>query len=264
MQSISFDQIYSENICNIFVWQMSAQPPNLKCQSDLLIYSWIIFIKIEHRRDLLLKMDKIVCWVCHKRTQWFYGNMLLVRTKHSQKSISAIMKIILGEEYEAVWCLNESAGICLKCVDRINQYDGACEELQKMKEDMKSMICANIIPKLANADPSNTPTDNVITNANEVDAKKIDLDEEVGDITLVSSDGRVNIEPPEPPQNDHEDSIVKETVTHKIPSKRKTLDFYCEQCKKSFRSKSGLMVRRRSQRHSRRLFSKLSLLFHPK
>lgn len=177
-------------------------------------------------------------------TKGFYENMLLVRTKHSEKSISAIVKIILGEDYAAVWCLNKPAAICLKCVDRINQYDGACEQLQKMKEEMKSMICANIIPKLAHADPNNTPTDIVITDANEVDARELDFDKQDDDILLVSSDGRVNIENPEPPQNNQDDSIVEEIpvdepVPDRVPSKRKLSDFHCEECKKSFRNKQG-------------------------
>lgn len=210
-----------------------------------------------------------MCWVCNKRTKWFYENILLVRTKHSEKLISAIMKLILGEEYAAVWCLNKPAAICFKCVDRYNQYDEAYEELQKMKEEMKSMLCANIISKHADAYMNNTPTNNVITDASEAHAEEIDVDKPINDSILDNLNRRTNIEAAESPQSNREDSIVqrikvaKEPVaeepvaeepvakepgatkptSNKIPIESETMDFYCEECKRSFRKKQGLMVR---------------------
>lgn len=153
-------------------------------------------------------MKRKSCFVCRRRSNWFYENIFYLRTKHSERTISAVMNIILGDSV----CLIPAA-MCFKCVDRINAYDEAYEKMQKMEREFKSLICVKMITKLpdaeavASADAMSIPTDDVITDPNGVDGKEMDADQQAGDTVLVNLDGAVNIEPAEPALNDQEASI---------------------------------------------------------
>lgn len=192
-------------------------------------------------------MEILSCFVCRKRSKWFYQNFLLVRTKHSERTILAIIKIVLGEASTS-HCFSP-ATMCFKCVDRINEYDEVYEKLQIMERELKSMICVDMIPKLAVADDcpeeKNTLIDDVITDVNGVDDKEEEADEKVGNIVLVSLDGPINIEPPQIEQEESivEEKPVDEPIAEKLPCKKKKSEFHCEECKKSFQKKQGLMVR---------------------
>lgn len=189
-------------------------------------------------------MECNICFVCRKRSKWFYENFLRLRTKHSERKISTIIKIVVGEASAKQYEFNPAA-ICFKCVDKINEYDELYEKLQIMENEFKSMICLNMIAKIENTVVHTKPTDDVIVvaDANVVDANGIDENKSAGDIVVVSSNAAVNIEVPEPPQIVQEsEPLFDKPVADKVASKTKKTDFYCEECEKSFRNKQGLMV----------------------
>lgn len=176
------------------------------------------------------------------------------------------MNIILGEASNSV-CLNPAA-MCFKCVDKINDYDEAYEKMQKIEHEFKSMIGVDMTMKSADPDvcakDNNTLTDDVTTDANGMAGEVMAANQNAGDTVLVSSDEAVNNnEPLELPQNDHNVSIleqkpVDEPAAKKILCEKKKSEYHCEECKKSFRSKRGLVVMRKSRHHGIR---KLLLIY---
>lgn len=184
-------------------------------------------------------MKKFKCFVCRKRSKWSYENIVYLRTKHSERTLLAVMNAILGEASKLV-CLMP-ASICFRCVDRINEYDAAYEKMLMMEREIKSMICVDFIPKLSSKLPCAKDKNTPITYAEEMDA-----DPQVRDILLVSPDGPVDIQPAEPSQNDQEVSIAErgpaDAAAKKIPTEKEKPKLHCEECKKSFGSKRGLMV----------------------
>lgn len=180
-----------------------------------------------------LNMEKSTCFVCRKRSKWFYENILYLRTKHSERTITAVMKTILGETSVLV-CSNPAA-MCFKCVSRINEYDEAYEKMQIMEREFKSMLRVNTITKNEDADDlALIPIDYEIADANEVDDIKMDADKIADTLGLDTSNGPDDIEQLKQPE--------PEPQPNKISSKKKKTEFNCEECKKSFRNKQGLMV----------------------
>lgn len=55
----NFNQFHFDKICNVHVWQMSAHPSMVKCQSDLLIFSWTVYLKNSISGTLYWKWIKL-------------------------------------------------------------------------------------------------------------------------------------------------------------------------------------------------------------
>lgn len=194
-------------------------------------------------------MKKSKCFVCRKRSKWFYENVFFLRTKYSERTIAAVMKIVLGEA-SALICINPAV-MCFKCVDLINEYDEAYKKMQVMEVELKSMIDVNMIaiPKQEDADDHTTPTDDVTNDANDIDATKMDVDSnDVGDSISITSNGAVDIESLKLPENNEEDPNVtqkpiEEDIVENVPSKKKKKSkYYCKPCNKSFKGKRGLQI----------------------
>lgn len=147
------------------------------------------------------------------------------------------MSTILGESLGLV-CSNPAA-MCFKCVSRINEYDEAYEKMQIMEREFKSMLRVDTIAKNEDADDQVAliPIDYEIANekenanSNEVDGIKIDADTWLG---LDTPNGPEDVEQLVQPEPDPE--------PNKMLNKKKKSEFNCEECKKSFRNKQGLMV----------------------
>lgn len=200
-------------------------------------------------------MDEGMCWLCHKITKWFYENMLILRTKHTETKVPAMIKNILGKESTAAWCLNNSVPICFKCVSRFNEYDEACQKLQIMEQELKSMISENVIVKTVDADADTNLTDSGLAAANGIDTEQMDVDQCVEDLALDTSKHPVDVNllqqtdptiEPKPIELDQQPENSQVIIDEPSPSKiiviKEKSDFYCDQCKKAFRNKQGLMV----------------------
>lgn len=211
-------------------------------------------------------MEKSTCFVCHKRTYLFYENIIHLKTKHSERTLPAVMKIILGESY--AWVRLNLAAICFKCVDRFNDYDEAYEKIQKMELEIKTMINVNVITKLVDADAHIIETNSELLDVNSVNIEQINMDQSDENIVLDTASGAADIENLKQSENSQtnfmrscsiEQNVVElkrpensqagieqkpsmEPVANKKSSKKKNSTFNCEECKKSFGNKQGLMV----------------------
>lgn len=180
--------------------------------------------------------------------------MLILRTKHTEKKIPEMIKNILGKESTAAWCLNNSVPICFKCVSRFNEYDEACQKLQIMEQELKSMISVNVIVDSVDADADTNPTDELAA-ANGIDTEQMDVDQCIEDFALDTSKHPVDVKPflptdptiePKPielnRQPENSQATIDEPIPIKSTVKKEKSDFYCDPCKKAFRNKQGLMV----------------------
>lgn len=76
------------------------------------------------------------CCVCHNASDWFYENISLLQSKHSDRSISALLKLIMGEELASDWSTSDTI-MCSECVGKINDYDEAFQRMQSIERELK-------------------------------------------------------------------------------------------------------------------------------
>lgn len=185
------------------------------------------------------------CSVCHKSSNRCHENVLLLQTKQSEKSISTILTLILGDELASNnWSVPKP--ICVECVDRIDDYDEAFEKTQSIERELKH-IHQNVHIKWE------TDTVPIVTSTIAVDAFNtdgMDVDDANGDY---NSNGPFS-ESLEQFENSEEETVpieestverdaVDGSVADEISSEMIKSDFYCEECGKNLQSYRGLSVR---------------------
>lgn len=89
------------------------------------------------------------CCICHHTTDWFYDDVSLLQSKHSQRSIPVILKVIMGKELAQNW--TPSDPMCVECVNKINDYDEAYEKMQSIELEL-TQIYQNIKVKYETED----------------------------------------------------------------------------------------------------------------
>lgn len=183
-----------------------------------------------------------MCFFCRKRSQWFYENVFYLKTKHTHRTISSVMEVILREDSASV-CSN-AAAVCFKCVDKINEYDDAFEKLQAKERELKSMIFVNLIVKHKDAADQITLPEDKLADAIEVDTDEINEEKKDDDIILDDSISPVNIADLHQTRNRTGDRVVerKQLLVRKIPSKKKNTDFQCDSCGTFYKNKHRLNV----------------------
>lgn len=78
------------------------------------------------------------CCVCHNASDLFYENISLLQSKHSERSISALLKLIMGEELASDWSASDTI-MCSECVDKVNDYDEAFQRMQSIERELKKI-----------------------------------------------------------------------------------------------------------------------------
>lgn len=151
-------------------------------------------------------------------------------------TIRAVMGIILGEAYPQVW--SDSAAMCFKCVDKLNNYDEAYTKMQIMEQEFKSMLGVNVMVNMENID------DNVAAAENKEvdDVDKMDVDKPLAE---VSNDSLVVdiVQSADPDVSIEKENPTDEPASDTVSSTKKKSEFYCKACKKSFRKLQGLNVK---------------------
>lgn len=195
-----------------------------------------------------------MCSICHKITKWFYENMTILKAKHSAKAVPEIISIILSKNSASVCGLDDASAICFKCADKINEFDEVCEKLQTLEQELKSLICKNMIIKYGESEAEITPTptdQDALTDVNEVQVVQLAANNCTNDTVLDTSRNSVEIRHLEQPPISQEDSVVQQEpiadfVTEK-PQKekkeKKTMNHHCSECKTSYSTYAGLRVR---------------------
>lgn len=77
------------------------------------------------------------CCICHHTSDWFYDDISVLQSKHSQRSIRVVLKLIMGEELIQDWAASNT--MCFECVDKINDYDEAFEKMQSIERELKQI-----------------------------------------------------------------------------------------------------------------------------
>lgn len=100
------------------------------------------------------------CCVCHNASDWFYENISLLQSKHSKRSVSAMLKLIMGEELASDWSTSNTI-MCSDCVDKINDYDEAFQKMQSIERELKQ-IHQNIPVKIEDGEVTAIAAGNVM------------------------------------------------------------------------------------------------------
>lgn len=186
--------------------------------------------------------------MCRQKSKWFYENVHFLRTKHSQRTIPAVTKTILGDAFDSL-CLNPAA-MCFNCANRMNEYDEAYGKVRAMERELKSSICVDLTPITEDAGNTVIATDadvNANADAIESNLENMELDAEDRVDVLIANDvgNGESLEQPENVQTDEnmEHKPVDDSVNSvkNRPEKKKT-GAYCRPCKKHFKNQQGLMV----------------------
>lgn len=208
-----------------------------------------------------------MCSICHKITKWFYENMLIVKAKHSAKTVPEVISIILSKSSASVCGLDDASAICFKCAGKINEFDEVCEKLQRLEQELKSIICKNMIIKYGESDaqitptPTPTPTDkDAFTDVNRL--QDMAANNCTNDTVLDTSCNPVEIRHLDQPSMSQEVSILQqEPINNLVPGKtqrekkeKKKMDHHCNECNMSYATYSGLRVRWNSLNNTRRTF----------
>lgn len=185
---------------------------------------------------------RATCCVCYNSSNGFHENILLLQTKHSNKSISAILTLILGSESTCDWLACDP--ICFECVNKINDYDESFEKMQLIEREFKRIqqnnsnkIKANNFASIAANDGDvEFHDDRFGVDDDDSDLKSDDTNEPVfNGFQLVNFDETSHTNDPGVEQKSIDaDKLCSETIKS---------EFYCEECGKNLQSSKGLTVR---------------------
>lgn len=187
------------------------------------------------------------CCVCYNSSNRFHENTSLLQTVRSHRSISAVLKLILGDKSASNWSASDP--ICCECVDKVNDYDDAFQKIQSIERELKR-IRQNINVKKKN-DAARIAA-SVITPDDDFHVDGFD-DHNAG-VDFKSNDGSrepfLNKVQLKQSVNFEETSGIEEYIVEGKPidnsGESKKSEFYCEECGKNLQTYRGLSVRSQS------------------
>lgn len=187
------------------------------------------------------------CCVCFNLSHRFHENISLLKAANSDRKISSILKLILGDESDSNWSAPNS--ICFECVSKVNDYDEAFEKLQLIQRELKKIhlgkyvnvkdetVSIAVIPiddgfPDVDFDGDNAADSELDDGSNEPKFNEVQLEQSVEfEEASVIDESYVEREPTDEP------------VSKKIHSETRKSEFYCEECGKNLNTSKGLMVR---------------------
>lgn len=199
----------------------------------------------------------VVCCVCHSSSNQIYENFVLLQTKHSHRSVSTILILILGEESAFSW--SKSDPICYECVGKINDYDEAFEKMQIIERQLR-LIHENIntkqeIDAVSNANVC-TVDESDANGFDESDANRFDSDNGYEDFKSEDSFHELTFNEVRRVQSENFTVTPSKEVDHfvgqksdnepvgdQISNEMKKSEFYCEECGRTMQTYRGLTVR---------------------
>lgn len=207
-------------------------------------------LRIDCFRTSPSKMDDsraVSCCVCQNLSNKFHANISLLQSKHTNKSVSSVLRLILNDELASDWSV--SGPICNECVDKINDYDEASEKMQSIERELKE-IHRQVSMKLES--DFGTFVASAISDDNDFDADGMDDhgSDKADDSSNEPLSNKVQHEKSENFENlsnVEEDLVKREAVDEPDAggesTETKKSEFYCEECGKNLQTYRGLTVR---------------------
>lgn len=187
------------------------------------------------------------CCVCFNSSHRFHENISLLQAANSDRKISSILKLILGDESDSKWSAPNP--ICFDCVGKVNDYVEAFEKVQLIERELKQIhqnkninfedktVPIAVIPvddrfNYDDFDDNNAADSESDDSSNEPKFNEVQLEQSV-EFEAASVIEESNVE-----QKSNDVPVFE-----KFSGETRKSEFYCEECGKNLNTSKGLTVR---------------------